>query len=129
MAGFAAVVRSLAPGLDPVSLLGQVVDNLPDPVVIVDVGDDFRIVYSNPVHSASVRAERLPLVGRPLRHAYDKAEESGLLEAVRTAAATGQRTSTTSAPATAPMPPASPSCGTATSTRCRPATAPRATSS
>jgi signal transduction histidine kinase len=64
-------------------------DLLPVGIVLLDARDDFRIVYSNPAHSAWADADRLPLAGKLLRDAFDSVVPNEVEETLREVAASG----------------------------------------
>jgi signal transduction histidine kinase len=81
------MARDSRPEIEPI--LWRMLDLLPVGIVLLDAGDDFRIVYSNPAHSAWADASRLPLAGKLLREAFDTVVRNGVEETLRDVVTSG----------------------------------------
>lgn len=71
------------------SVMWRMLDLLPVGIVLLDARDDFRIIYSNPVHGSWADADRLPLEGKLLRDAFDTVVPNGVEEILREVVASG----------------------------------------
>jgi len=78
----AGVLRT-SPESDALIILGQLLDSLPIGFYVTDCSDDFQITYANRAWERSLKAEKLPLVGKPLKDVFETAEQSGLLGIMR----------------------------------------------